>query len=1221
MFGVFRRAARALWLFVTVVAASSTASLAFAQVDEPFKLIERLPGVEMHGPSEFAPIAAGPAHVVLFGHTDIALFRKSSGTLPAALLETIPVSTLFANAVPAGPIDSLTDPDVVFDPDSNRFFMAVADTGHTSGKLWLLLAVSKSSHPATLTSADWFVYRLERNDSGVDEADFDHLSIAGDSLLVSWQRTREIGPEKFGLGTTIRVFDKRPFVQGNLPAAPPIDLVLPSDRNIRARPASVAALDDRSRDRVFFDISSDCGDSGTRRWVIGAVSGLPANPVLTTREVATSLKCGNHVTAMPQKGSTQAVTVGRLAANPSYRDGRLWVFEWGGNDLQGTPSGIEWVQLDVRNWPDAVTAVQEGIYREPGVWLSAPAGIVDAAGTLVLTFLRSGSSLYPSHGTAGRLATDPPGTTRAGESLFEGLRAWDDTDRIATVLGAAPDFSDGSVWVSGITPTLVRGPGTKDSVTAWVGRLRPTAAPVVTAQPANQTVPNGVRVAFTAAASGTPAPAVQWQVSTNTGATFTDVTGATSTTYSFTAVSSDSGKQFRARFTNNIGAVVSAAATLTVTPPLVSLDRTALAFAAVNNGVAFASQTSPQTLRLIQTGTGTVTWTAHSIAPWLVVSPASGSGSATLTISTQFAAGLLAVQTGAIHITVTGAANTAGPVIVSLTSLSPSQTAPPYGVIETPAEGATGVTGSIPVTGWALDDVEVTNVRIARDRVAGEPPGAPVFIGYATLVDGARPDVQAGFPTAPRNSRAGWGYLLLTNFLPNLGNGTFRLTAIADDADGRSTELGSRTITCTNATATAPFGSIDTPAQGETISGRYHNFGWVLSPGLRRSDVPGGGQVRVVIDGVVGETPDGWVSREDLTALFPIAQFSGVANALAVTTIDTTALTNGVHTIAWLVTDNQGAASGIGSRYFTVSNGSPSLDPAQVAGDSTRITASARRSIPPAASVRSLEMDLDAVPVDGAPVMGRRGYDVAAPLRTYAIQGGRATVHAEEIDRIELRLSTTSGHRYSGYLRSGAALVRLPIGSSLNASSGQFTWAPGVGFVGTYDFVFLRSSGDRTVARQEVRIVLHPKGSNRTGAQVVIDTPTTPARRAVPLSSTRDGVPAIDVRDSFLVAGWAADLDARAGAGIDTVHVWAYPVDAGIAGGARRHDGAIFLGVADYGGPRPDIADTHGARFENSGFSLRVDSLAAGTYDIAVFAYSAVTQRFMPAKAVRVRVK
>src|SRR5205085_10380982 len=110
--------------------------------------------------------------------------------------------------------------------------------------------------------------------------------------------------------------------------------------------------------------------------------------------------------------------------------------------------------------------------------------------------------------------------------------------------------------------------------------------------------------------------------------------------------------------------------------------------------------------------------------------------------------------------------------------------------------------------------------------------------------------------------------------------------------------------TCTNSTATLPFGAIDTPTQGETVSGpNYTNFGWVLSPGARHADPPNGGTVNVLIDGVVTGQPSLWTSRTDLTSLFPIGQYSGVGNALAVYTINLSALANGLHTIAWVVTD------------------------------------------------------------------------------------------------------------------------------------------------------------------------------------------------------------------------------------------------------------------------------------------------------------------------------
>src|SRR5882724_1744004 len=66
------------------------------------------------------------------------------------------------------------------------------------------------------------------------------------------------------------------------------------------------------------------------------------------------------------------------------------------------------------------------------------------------------------------------------------------------------------------------------------------AYPTITTQPANQTVTAGQTATFTAAATGSPTPTVQWQVSTDGGTTFSNVSGATSTTLSFTTALSQS---------------------------------------------------------------------------------------------------------------------------------------------------------------------------------------------------------------------------------------------------------------------------------------------------------------------------------------------------------------------------------------------------------------------------------------------------------------------------------------------------------------------------------------------------------------------------------------------------------------------------------------------------------------------------------------------------------
>ena len=75
----------------------------------------------------------------------------------------------------------------------------------------------------------------------------------------------------------------------------------------------------------------------------------------------------------------------------------------------------------------------------------------------------------------------------------------------------------------------------------------------MTTQPASQTVNAGQSVSFTASVNPSSTDTVQWQVSTNGGTTFTPITGATSTTYTFTATAAENGDQYEAVFTNSAG--------------------------------------------------------------------------------------------------------------------------------------------------------------------------------------------------------------------------------------------------------------------------------------------------------------------------------------------------------------------------------------------------------------------------------------------------------------------------------------------------------------------------------------------------------------------------------------------------------------------------------------------------------------------------------------------
>jgi hypothetical protein len=368
---------------------------------------------------------------------------------------------------------------------------------------------------------------------------------------------------------------------------------------------------------------------------------------------------------------------------------------------------------------------------------------------------------------------------------------------------------------------------------------------------------------------------------------------------------------------------------------------------------------------------------------------------------------------------------------------------PPFGSFDTPAEGST-VSGSIAVTGWALDNATVTKVSIFRDANAGDPAGAVVnnrvFVGDASFVSGARPDIEAAYSAYPNAKRAGWGYLMLTRGLIWDGKGPFRLYAVAFDVEGNQTTLGSKTITVNNATATKPFGSIDTPASGATISGNYPNTGWVLVPGTGVT-IPASG-VQVYIDTTLVPGTPSTSARADISAGFPGFDTSQAGRGLF---IDTTKFTNGTHTIGWLVTASNGQADGIGSRFIQISNGT------------TQTTA------------RLIDKPVSALPgIDnGAAVRVATTLGANAPQTTVRPdRQGRRRVRIDELGRVAVR----SVKGQAAYHVANGELRALPLGATFDAKSGTFFWQTSAGFVGDYEFVVVDEA--RADARKLTRLMV-----------------------------------------------------------------------------------------------------------------------------------------------------
>lgn len=135
----------------------------------------------------------------------------------------------------------------------------------------------------------------------------------------------------------------------------------------------------------------------------------------------------------------------------------------------------------------------------------------------------------------------------------------------------------------------------------------------VTGQPANQTVCEGGNASFTAAASGTGL-SYQWQISTDGGTTWTNISGATNATYNITGVTAAlNNNRYRCVISNGVCATpgISNAAILTVnTLPVVSSSPSSATLCTGSNNTFNVSASGTGITYQWQISTdGGVTWT------------------------------------------------------------------------------------------------------------------------------------------------------------------------------------------------------------------------------------------------------------------------------------------------------------------------------------------------------------------------------------------------------------------------------------------------------------------------------------------------------------------------------------------------------------------------------------------------------------------------------------
>ena len=204
---------------------------------------------------------------------------------------------------------------------------------------------------------------------------------------------------------------------------------------------------------VTFFASKD-GPCGFKIW--GLTGGLVGLPSVTMQDVALTGDC-NSPRYPPQLGGPDFdIATGPSARAPVYRNGRLFVAAtWQQGQVgvaSGVSSAIRWAEINVSNWPNAPTVIQDGTIGSDGVWYFFPAINVDASGNMVISFNTSGTTSYASIAAAVRLSTDASGTTRAPTLVKAGtapMLTYDPAgrNRFADWSSIAVDPVTGGTWI------------------------------------------------------------------------------------------------------------------------------------------------------------------------------------------------------------------------------------------------------------------------------------------------------------------------------------------------------------------------------------------------------------------------------------------------------------------------------------------------------------------------------------------------------------------------------------------------------------------------------------------------------------------------------------------------------------------------------------------------------------------------------------------------------
>jgi FG-GAP-like repeat/Immunoglobulin I-set domain len=473
------------------------------------------------------------------------------------------------------------DPQLEYDQATGRWF-AVSLSGQSRTDSAVYLGISDTSDP----SGAWKGLIIDADLSDLRWADLSFLGLDGSAVYITAGMP--------GIASTTP-FRKAFFVlpksdlTGAVPTAARLSRFLsqypttaPNDFHYDTSPVKdgLGTATDGLHIASFYQPTWVFTGSGYR-WAVNAVSQRMTGqasgaatllPWATTPSYLFDSTSNPSPSSPPADFGRQPGTGVRLNNGGGNDDVRI------GDDVYSATSGYVRGRLGVvwrRFRPSTNTIVDAGfIGDDVNDYLSVSIA-ANANGDAVIAYARTSpteyASFYFSAGrldTSGKLIFGPPTLVKAGSDIYDengpvksaGVARFLDYASSVSVHPSDPS----RFWISG--PYV----SARNIGSTWIAEIIMPDPPRFTTQPTNLTVTAGQHPQFTVAATGTPTPAYQWQLSVNNGVAWINLTdggpysGTSSANLVVAAAHALNGYQFRAVATNTAGSATSNAAVLTV---------------------------------------------------------------------------------------------------------------------------------------------------------------------------------------------------------------------------------------------------------------------------------------------------------------------------------------------------------------------------------------------------------------------------------------------------------------------------------------------------------------------------------------------------------------------------------------------------------------------------------------------------------------------------------